>query len=515
MPRFKPYSYEQTKLIPLSLTHQIQPGTFEYALNLIVDTQIDLSIFNGNFHNDETGAPAFDPAILLKIVLYAYSKGIISSRKIAESCEENIIFMALSADTRPHFTTIADFISSMKEQIVPIFRDVIALCYTEGLIGKKMFAVDGCKLSSNCSKEWSGTRAELERKAQRIESSIRFLVEKQHTQDRHDAGPEQPDKEKRAAKNLKKRLNKIRDWLKDNPNDKRGTRKRSLKQSNVIDNESAKMPTSHGIVQGYTGVATVDDKRQVVVYAEAFGENQEKKLLQPAVEGVRENFVQSAISDDVFKGATLVADTGYHSNENIEMLMNNGIDAIIADTQFRKRDPRFSRAGRFRRSTDRNKERYARKRFHHDDFQLDKKRNCLICPAGKTLPLLHASYRNNSGLMGPMYQANSEDCSGCMYRKKCLTGQSARRVTLFNKRDPSFKETFTQQMIRKFDSKKGRYLYSRRMGIVEPVFGNIRNALGLKHFSLRGKFKVDIQWKLFCIVHNLKKVFRFAPAFAV
>jgi transposase len=139
MARFKSYSYAQTKLIPLSLTEQIQPDTFEYALNYIVDNHIDLGVFEDKFHNDDTGAPAFDPAILLKIVLYAYSRGIVSSRKIAQACEENIMFMALSADSRPHFTTIADFVSSMKEQIVPIFRDVIALCYSEGLIGRKMF----------------------------------------------------------------------------------------------------------------------------------------------------------------------------------------------------------------------------------------------------------------------------------------------------------------------------------------------------------------------------------------
>lgn len=514
MPRFKPYSYLQTKLIPLSLEQQIQPGTFEYALNYIVDTHIDLTVFNDQFHNDSTGAPAFDPAILLKIVLYAYSRGILSSRKIAQACEENIVFMALSADTHPHFTTIADFISSMKDQITPVFRDVITLCHTEGLIGKTMFAVDGCKLSSNCSKEWSGTRADLEKKARKIEHSIRFLLDRHDTSDRHDNDSQQTEKERQAAEHLKKRLSKIRTWLKENPTDKQGARKHLLKQSNVVDNESAKMPTSHGVVQGYTGVATVDSKRQVVVYAEAFGENQEKKLLQPAVEGVRENFLTAKISKDVFENATLVADTGYHSDSNIELLMNEGIDAIIADTQFRKRDPRFSEADRFRRSTDKHKERYTRKRFHQSDFVLNKKRNVLICPAGKTLPLLHASYRNNTGLIGPMYQAAVEDCQGCLYKKKCLTGKSARRVALFEKRDPNVKETFTQQMIRKFDSAKGRFLYSRRMGIVEPVFGNIRNALGLKQFLLRGKAKVDIQWKLFCIVHNLKKVFRFAPAFA-
>ena len=514
MARYKDYSYEQAKLIPLSFHHQIQPGTFEYALSHIVDNEIDLSIFESRYMNDETGAPAFDPAILLKIVLYAYSRGIMHSRQIARACEENVIFMALSADTRPHFTTIADFISSMKEQIVPIFRDILTLCYAEGLIGRTMFAVDGCKLSSNCSKEWSGTRAQLEKKARKIESSIRFLLGKHTTTDKKDGDPRQIEKEKNAAENMKKRLTKIRQWLDENPNDKKGSRRKDLKQSNIVDNESAKMPTSHGVVQGYTGVATVDDKHQVVVYAEAFGENQEKCLLQPAVEGVRENFSKTNICKDAFKKAVLVADTGYHSDKNIEMLIEEKVDGVIADTMFRKRDPRFSDADRFRKPTDKHKDKYSRKRFHQSDFNLDKKRNVLICPAGNILPLLHASYRNNTGLIGPMYQANIEDCQRCMYKKKCLTGKSARRVALFEKRDPNFKETFTQQMIKKFDSKRGRFLYSRRMGIVEPVFGNIRNAIGLTRFSLRGKAKVDIQWKLFCIVHNLKKLFRCSPEFA-
>ena len=92
-----PYSYDQTKLIPLSLSEQIQEGTFEYALNYIVDHHSDLSVFDDKYRNDSTGAPAFDPAILLKIVLYAYSRGITSSRKIAQAYEENITFMALSA----------------------------------------------------------------------------------------------------------------------------------------------------------------------------------------------------------------------------------------------------------------------------------------------------------------------------------------------------------------------------------------------------------------------------------
>ncbi len=99
MPRYKDYSYEQ----------HILPGTFEHTLNYLIDHEVDFSVFEARYRNDETGAPAYDPAILLKIILYAYARGIISSREIERCCRENLIFMALSADTQPHFSTLAGF----------------------------------------------------------------------------------------------------------------------------------------------------------------------------------------------------------------------------------------------------------------------------------------------------------------------------------------------------------------------------------------------------------------------
>ena len=98
-------------MIPIDLSEQLQPGTFEFALNQIVD-ELDLSVFLHRFHNNHPGAPAYDPAILLKIILFAYSPGITSSRLIARACRENVVFIALAADSHPHFTTIASFIHS-------------------------------------------------------------------------------------------------------------------------------------------------------------------------------------------------------------------------------------------------------------------------------------------------------------------------------------------------------------------------------------------------------------------
>src|SRR5206468_1948606 len=211
MARYKEYCYEQTKLIPLSFSRQILPGTFEYTLNYLIDNEFDLSVFEERYHNDETGAPAYDPAILLKIVLYGYSRGIVFSRQIERCCRENIIFMALSADTHPHFTTIADFISSSSEQIIELFRDVLLICDEMGLIGREMFAIDGCKLGSNASKEWSGTKGELKGKQQKMERAVRYLVEKHREMDAEAEADPVVEREQRQIETLRAKVKGTRE----------------------------------------------------------------------------------------------------------------------------------------------------------------------------------------------------------------------------------------------------------------------------------------------------------------
>lgn len=157
MPRYKPYDVHQDKFIPISFRDQILPGSFEYVLNDIVDQHIDLTPFAARYANDETGRLAYGPAVLLKIVLYGYYKGIVSSRKLAESCERHVVFMTLSADTRPHFTTIADFVVHMHQEITSVFTDILLYASELNLIGRDTLRLDGCKLPSNASKQWSGT----------------------------------------------------------------------------------------------------------------------------------------------------------------------------------------------------------------------------------------------------------------------------------------------------------------------------------------------------------------------
>ena len=204
MASYKPYSYAQGKFIAIHFANQILPGTFEYTLNHLIDHELDLSVFDTRFCKDETGATAYDPRILLKIVLYAYSRGIVPSRKIEQACRENVIFMALSADTRPHFTTIADFIGSIDKEIIHLFRNVLLICDDLGLIGKEMFAIDGCKLPSNASKEWSGTRADFERKAGKLESAINHMLAAHRENDRKATDEKTVSREEQYIQTLKK-----------------------------------------------------------------------------------------------------------------------------------------------------------------------------------------------------------------------------------------------------------------------------------------------------------------------
>ena len=187
MPTFKPYNYDQNTLVVINFKDQLQPGTFEFAVHHLVDTKLDVSIFYPDYKNDDGGRPAYDPALLLKIILFAYSKGVTSSREIQWQCENNIIFKALSCDTVPHYTTIAAFVSEHPEQIEHLFEQIVLICDQQGLLGKTLFAIDGCKMPSDAAKEWSGTFKELEAKRQKIKRRIRHHLKEHQRLDSSDS----------------------------------------------------------------------------------------------------------------------------------------------------------------------------------------------------------------------------------------------------------------------------------------------------------------------------------------
>ena len=512
MARYKHYDYGQKKLLAVSFEQQILPGTFEYTLHRMIEEHIDLSVFDSQYQNDETGAPAYDPGILLKIVLYAYSKGITSSREIAQLCQDNVMFMALSADNAPHFTTIADFISRQQDEIVSIFRDVVLVCDEQGLIGKQMFAVDGVKLPSNASKEWSGTLAEFENKALKLEQALQKLVQRHRELDAQSEDVDLRTARAQRIDTLKLALDKVRGYLQCGQ-DKIGA-KGKIKKSNITDNDSAKIKGSKGVIQGYSAMALVDAKHQVIVHAQAFGESQEHGLLIPMLEGAHETYRELNLSQDVLKGVKLAADAGLHSEVNLKYLAEHEIDGYIADTQFRKRDIRFSDAARHKPKLSAPDQPNKPDRwFAPKDFQLGENYAYCICPAGKRL------YRNGgncriNGYHVIKFQSAKRDCQNCPLRVRCLRRPNVsetRQVHFFVERlhKVASPKKHCAHMREKIDSEEGRYQYSRRLAIVEPVFGNICNSHKLRRLSLRGRRKASNQWLLYGLVHNIGKIQRY------
>ena len=501
MGRYKDYSYEQTKIIEVCYGNQILPGTFEYTLNKVIDS-IDLSIFNDHYHNDITGATAYDPRILLKIVLYAYSKGIIFSRRIAQLCRTNIVFIALSADTHPHFTTIADFVSSMQDEIIGIFRHVLQICMELDLIDCSMFAIDGVKLPSNASKEWSGTKADLLKKKEKLEQALKYMVEQHRQRDKKKDDSEDCERFTHRLERARKKIAKLEQWLENNE-DKRSKRGR-ISQSNVTDNESAKMMTAHGVIQGYNGIAVVDEKHQIVVNAEAFGISQDQGLLKPALEGTKETLQAMGKGKNALKKAVVTADTGFHSVESLEYIEQEKIDGYVPDCNFRKRDPRFVTAVRHKERSD--PEKWGKYVFDHSDFTYVKRGDYYRCPAGNRLEHKKADLSAN-GITYRKYVSKQRLCTVCKLRQQCLTRESHKVRSIFLRSDKG--DNYCDRMAAKIDTEEGRKIYSKRMAIVEPVFGNLRWSKGISRFTLRSKRKVNNQWLLYCMVHNIEKILNF------
>ncbi|MBN2111027.1 MAG: IS1182 family transposase [Methanosarcinaceae archaeon] len=491
MAKYKPYNYAQDMFIPVSLKDQLMPGSLEYAIHTLVDERMDMSLFDEKFSNDDTGRKAYDPRILLKVVLMGYSRGLTSSRKIEQACHENVVFMALSCCQHPDHSTISTFVSSMKDEILPLFGDVLLICEELKLLGGTHFALDGCKLSCNASPRWSRTISELRQKRIKLEERVKDLLKEQEDEDHKDSSGNRSYSEKQIDK-LKKQADRIETWLNNN-GERLGVRGKEIK-SNMTDNESSKMVTSNGTIQGYNSQALVDSKHQIIVHADVFGTGQDTDIIPPIVDGAKENMEKTGFSEDYFKGKILTADTGYHSRMNIQKCIDEGIDAYIPDKNFRKRDPRFnSRKGRS-----------VRTHYGLKDFQYDEENDKYICPQGKRLRL-NVKKCKATGNIYKRYVAESNDCSQCPVKHKCIYGNGCGPKLLMV--PIGFEgNNLTKLMIEKIESDKGRKIYSQRMAIVEPVFANIRTHKHLDRFTLRGKGKVNIQWLLFCMVHNIGKI---------
>ena len=356
MARYKGYAYTQTVMIPVSLDNQLLPGTLEFALQVLGERRVDTAIFGRRDKNDAPGCPAYDPKLLLKGILFADARGLISARKIEQACGENITFMALAWGQGPAHSTSAAFVASLKAESAARVRDILLVCGEQALLGGTHFALDGVKLPSHAAKEGSGTFADLQRKQEKWAAKLQRVLA-QH--ERADQEGEETSTTGGGAER-QKRQDQLERWEQQaarseaflaTHDPKRGKPSQEL-QSNVTDNESAKMFTAQGVLQGYHSQALVAAKPQVLVHAEVFGKGQDYGHGPPRLEGAKAHGQALGWGEDYFAGKSWSAESNYHSEETLKTCAQEQLDADSPDPHFRPRAPRFATPTRHPPPTD-------------------------------------------------------------------------------------------------------------------------------------------------------------------
>jgi len=510
MPNFIPHDFNQDRFISVSYADQLLPSTFEHTLWHIVNNCLDFSAFNTRYKNEAGGRAAYNPSILFTVVVYGYYKGLNSSRRIAEACRTNVIFKALSCDSEPHFTTIADFVSSTQDEIEALFSQVLLLCDEEGLIGKETFAIDGCKMPSNAAKDSSGTFSELGKKYKKLNALAKSIINKHKDSDvsgKDDDADIVKSKEESKIRRLQKEAKRIKAFL-DSNEPRIGSRGVEV-QSNITDNESAKMGGSKGTDQGYNGIAAADSLHQIVVATDAVGSVSEHDHLLPMIDAVRDRLQNLGVDDKAIDKSLFLADTGFSKATNMDEIFARDINAVVPDNKYRQRDSAFDDYERFKKTKNGKKRVLKENKFDKSLFTYSEKEKTCICPNGESLWV-----KNEKIIVGGkdhiVFQAPLKACRACPLQEKCMKKEvkNTGRQVRFIYGDAS--NTNAMDLMKAIiDSPEGKEKYSQRMGIIEPVFGNLRGAKKLREFTLRGKEKVHGQWKLYCLMHNMEKLIKY------
>ena len=452
--RYRPWNPNQEWLLPPSALDWLPGNDLVY---FILDTvrELDISAISAKYEQEERGYPPYHPRMMVALLLYAYCRGIFSSRQIMQACQERISFRVLVSDDIPNFRTISDFRKLHLKELQQLFVQVLQLCQEAGLVKLAHVSLDGTKVKANASRHKAMSYGRMAKEEARLAEEIeQMLAEAEaidHQEDKEYGPDRRGDELPEALARRETRLQRIREAKKaleaksqaaaqavqkqreqedsecdDQP--QRGRKRKApsevpadKKQYNFTDPESSIMKANNkGWDQCGNAQAVVDSEHQIIVACDVTDQSNDKQQFEPMIEQSQENVGEDA----KIKAAS--ADSGYYSESNVEFAEDKHIDAYIA-TQ----------------------------RTKHSDLMLK-------APRGRP--------------------------------PKDLTVQ--------------------EKMARKLRTKKGRETYSRRKSIVEPVFGQIKGARGFVQFSLRGLDKMRGEWTIVCLTHNLLKLFRVQYALA-
>lgn len=425
---FRPYDPDQPFLLPVSMREWLPDGHLAYFISDVVD-HLDLSAIMSHYE-EEKGYPPYHPAMMVKVLLYAYCIGVPSSRKIAKRLEEDIAFRVLAANNTPDFRTIADFRKDHLKALAALFVQVLKVCSRAGLVKLGHVSLDGTKIKANASKHKAMSYKRMKEEEARLEAEVQDMLRKAQAVDEEEdctygknkRGDELP-KELAFRESRLKKIREARAALEaearieaEQSQGRGGTATgvpEDKAQRNFTDPESHIMPAPGGkhFEQAYNAQAAVDSANQVIVAADVTDQPSDKGQATPMMQQVQDNTGGLPFE--------MSADAGYFSSDEVIRLTNAGIDAYVPPDR--------------------------------------------IC---HTIRIPEAP-----------------------------RGRIPRCLSV------------ADRMRRKLRTKQGKRHYALRKELSEPVFGQIKQVRGFRQFLLRGKEKVQAEWRLICTGHNMLKLF--------
>ena len=422
--RFRDWEPDQVWLLPPSLQDVVPAGHVAHFVRDTVCNALDLSAIMASY-GEERGYPPYHPGMMVALLLYAYSQGVYSSRRIARGCEERLDFAAVTALQRPDFRTISDFRKRHGAALQGLFVQVLRLCREAGLVKLGHVALDGTKIKANASKHKAmsyGRMVEAEPKlAAEVGGWLKAANQTDRTEDRAHGAARRGDEMPAWVASKEQRLAKIREAkaaleaeARAAANDKPGGRGKGppgtpadKAQRNFTDPQSRIMKTTDGFIQGFNAQVAVDATAQVIVAQTLSNQASDGPHLVGLVEQITTNLQT--------RPEEVSADAGYCSEDNLAALETRGIDAHVA-------------TGRHKHGAAAPEARPAK-------------------PQSRVAAM--AEKLRGAGHQGP---------------------------------------------------------YRLRKQVVEPVFGQIKQARGFRQFLRRGLTQVQGEWSLICTVHNLLKL---------
>jgi len=336
---FKPYDQDQLYLLPPSLREWLPRNHLAHFISDVVD-ELALDAIMRAYSDDDRGQPPYHPAMMVKILLYAYCAGTPSSRKIERKTHEDVAFRFLAAGHHPDHDTIASFRKTHLHAMRDLFLQVLVLCREAGLVRAGHVSLDGTKVKANASKHKAMSYARMTDKEKELEREVKRLLEEAEAVDAEEdrlygkgvRGDELPEELGFREARLRK-IREAKKRLEERAKKATGNDPKPKDQINFTDPESRIMKDSatKEFIQGYNAQCAVDDTAQVIIAASVTTEANDKRQVEPMIVMIEENL--GSLPKE------LSADAGYFSEENIVHLQTQGIKAFIPPDRMRHTDP--------------------------------------------------------------------------------------------------------------------------------------------------------------------------------